>query len=309
MVWDWIIASYLFLAGLGAGAFALAALVGFVKPDAVKLRTIGYVVAPVAVAIGTVLLMVDAKAGLQNPLRFFALLTNFSSIMTWGVVILIAFMVVSIVALVVMVRTKKTPRALDIIGLACAVAVAMYTGLLLGDAPGFPLWNPFVLPLLFLVSAASSGFAAVLAIARAMKSAELASIGFLKKTGIAFPVLEALLIAVLLAAVNATGGSGQDAAAASVANLVSGSFAGAFWLGLVIIGLVLPFCMELLHLRGGKKAVSADASADAAASVGTVSSAASTGNGAALAGEVGVLVGGFLLRYLIIMAAIPVTLY
>ena len=31
MVWDWIIASYLFLAGMGAGAFALAALASFVK--------------------------------------------------------------------------------------------------------------------------------------------------------------------------------------------------------------------------------------------------------------------------------------
>ena len=62
MVWDGIIATYLFLAGLGAGAFALAALAGFVRPDAVKLRTIGYVIAPIAVGVGTVLLMVDAKA-------------------------------------------------------------------------------------------------------------------------------------------------------------------------------------------------------------------------------------------------------
>ena len=53
MVWDGIIATYLFLAGLGAGAFALAALAGFVRPDAVKLRTIGYVIAPIAVGVGT----------------------------------------------------------------------------------------------------------------------------------------------------------------------------------------------------------------------------------------------------------------
>ena len=153
MVWDGIIATYLFLAGLGAGAFALAALAGFVRPDAVKLRTIGYVIAPIAVGVGTVLLMVDAKAGLMNPLRFFGLLGNFSSIMAWGVVILVAFMAVSAIALVVMLVKKATPKALDVVGLVCAVAVAVYTGMLLGDAPGFPLWNPIVLPLLFLVSA------------------------------------------------------------------------------------------------------------------------------------------------------------
>ena len=93
MVWDGIIACYLFLAGLGAGAFALAAIAGFIKPNAVKFRIIGYLIAPIAVGVGTILLMVDARAGLMNPLRFFGLLTNFSSIMTWGVVILIAFMI------------------------------------------------------------------------------------------------------------------------------------------------------------------------------------------------------------------------
>ena len=158
MVWDGIIATYLFLAGLGAGAFAFAALVGFVKPDAVKLRTIGYVIAPIAVGVGTVLLMVDAKAGLMNPLRFFGLLGNFSSIMAWGVVILIAFMAVSVISLVVMIVKKGTPKALDVVGLVCAVAVAVYTGMLLGDAPGFPLWNPVVLPLLFLGFYGEAGF-------------------------------------------------------------------------------------------------------------------------------------------------------
>lgn len=294
MVWDGIIACYLFLAGLGAGAFALAALAGFVKPDAAKLRTIGYLIAPIAVAVGTVLLMVDAKAGLQNPGRFFALLTNFSSVMAWGVVILVVFLVVSVVALIIMMKTKSTPKALDIVGLVCAAAVAVYTGLLLGEAPGFPLWNPVVLPLLFLVSATSTGFAAVLAVAHATKAEGASSLCFLKKTGLALPVAEAVLIAALLAVTASTGGSGAAAASASVASLISGAYALPFWLGLVVIGLVLPFCLELVRASKAK-AASADAQA------------ASTG--IAIAGEVAVLVGGFMLRYLIIMAALPIALY
>ena len=43
--------------------------------------------------VGLVLLMFDAKAGLHNPLRFALLLTNFGSVMTWGVVILAAFVI------------------------------------------------------------------------------------------------------------------------------------------------------------------------------------------------------------------------
>ena len=254
MVWDGIIATYLFLAGLGAGAFAFAALVGFIKPDAVKLRTIGYVIAPIAVGVGTVLLMVDAKAGLMNPLRFFGLLGNFSSIMAWGVVILIAFMAVSVIALVVMLVKKSTPKALDVVGLVCAVAVAVYTGMLLGDAPGFPLWNPVVLPLLFLVSAASTGFAAVLLVAHLMKAEGLESLGFLRKTGLVLPVAEAVLIAALLGVVAGTGGSAALAAAASVASLAFGAYAVPFWLGLVLIGLALPFCLELYRTSKARKA-------------------------------------------------------
>ena len=308
MVWDGIIATYLFLAGLGAGAFAFAALVGFVKPDAVKLRTIGYVIAPIAVGVGTVLLMVDAKAGLMNPLRFFGLLGNFSSIMAWGVVILIAFMAVSVIALVVMLVKKGTPKALDVVGLVCAVAVAVYTGMLLGDAPGFPLWNPVVLPLLFLVSATSSGFAAVLVIAHAIKLEDVQALGFLKKTGLAFPVLEAVLIAALLGVTAAVGGSGAAAASASVANLVSGTYAVPFWLGLVVIGIVLPFCLELAQASRAKKVGSAGAGEPSAQAAGLTAASTAGSSGLAITGEIGVLIGGFLLRYLIIMAAVPLTL-
>ncbi|MEG1827171.1 MAG: NrfD/PsrC family molybdoenzyme membrane anchor subunit [Gordonibacter sp.] len=307
MVWDGIIACYLFLAGLGAGAFALAALAGFVKPDAVKLRTLGYLIAPIAVAVGTVLLMVDAKAGLQNPLRFFGLLANFSSVMAWGVVILVVFMVVSVIALVIMLRKKTTPRVLDIIGLVCAVAVAVYTGLLLGDAPGFPLWNPIVLPLLFLVSALSTGFAAVLLVAHIMKSAEPKTVCFLKKTGLVFPVLEAILLAVLLMVTASTGGSAGAAASASVASLIGGSYAIAFWVGLVIVGLVVPFCIEVMRMMQVKKAsvIKSDGSIEESLSAKGHSVVETGSVGFAIVGEVGILIGGFMLRYLIIMAAVP----
>ncbi|BAK45321.1 NrfD/PsrC family molybdoenzyme membrane anchor subunit [Eggerthella sp. YY7918] len=305
MVWDGVIASYLFLAGMGAGAFALAAIAGWVKPDAVKFRMIGYIIAPVAVGVGTVLLMVDARAGLANPLRFFGLLTNLSSVMAWGVLVLIAFMIVSIVSLVLMARKHATPRVFDVIGIVLAVCVAMYTGLLLGNAPGFPLWNPLVLPLLFLVSSASTGFAVVLLVAHFMKLKDGEDIAFLRKTGLMLPVVEAVLIVVLLGVVGIANG-GLPAASASVVNLVSGSYAPLFWIGLVAIGLVLPFCIELMQKARAGKGGSVGAVATAGGATAETQVAASSG--LAIAGEVGVLVGGFLLRFLIIMAAVSVTM-
>lgn len=299
MVWDWIIACYLFLAGLGAGAFVLAVIVGWKNPNAGKLKKIGLIIAPVVVAVGTLLLMVDARAGLMHPLRFFGLLTNFSSIMTWGVVILMAFLLVSVVSLALMLRSGKTPKWLDIVGIVCALGVATYTGMLLGDASvAFPLWNPAVLPLLFIVSAASSGFAAVLLVGH-LTHAVPQSLGFARVTGVVFPVLEAVLIGVLLAVTISMQGPASVGAAASVAGLVSGTYAVPFWLGLVIVGLALPFSIEVATLLKTRRSNAGDTAVE-------VHGATTSVGALPLVGEAGVLVGGFLLRYLVIMAALPI---
>ena len=101
----------------------------------------------------------------MNPLRFFGLVANLGSVMAWGVIILSAFLVVSIVDLIVLLVKKSTPKALDVVGAVLAVCVAAYTGVLLGDAGvAFPLWNMAVLPILFIVSAASTGIAVTLLI-------------------------------------------------------------------------------------------------------------------------------------------------
>ena len=283
MVWDAIIAIYLFLAGLGAGAFALGALTNWAKTPAPTMKRVAFIVAPVAVAVGTLMLVVDAHAGLMNPLRFFGLVANLGSVMAWGVIILSAFLVVSIVDLIVLLAKKSTPKALDIVGAVLAVCVAAYTGVLLGDAGvAFPLWNMAVLPILFIVSAASTGIAATLLITRLVAADEAAALPWLGKAGLVLPVLELALVIVLLAVAGMAGGSAGAAGAASVANLVSGPYAVAFWLGFVVIGLAVPFVLEFMSHRGSQS------------------------KALPMAGEACVLVGGFMLRYLVIMAAVAV---
>ena len=248
MVWDAIIAIYLFLAGLGAGAFVLGALTNWAKTPAPAMKKIAFIVAPVAVAVGTLMLVVDAHAGLMNPLRFFGLVANLGSVMAWGVIILSAFLVVSIVDLIVLLVKKSTPKALDVVGAVLAVCVAAYTGVLLGDAGvAFPLWNMAVLPILFIVSAASTGIAATLLITRLVAADEAAALPWLGKAGLVLPVLELALVIVLLAVAGMAGGSAGAAGAASVANLVSGPYAVAFWLGFIVIGLAVPFVLEFIE--------------------------------------------------------------
>ena len=283
MVWDAIIAIYLFLAGLGAGAFALGALTNWAKTPAPTMKKVAFIVAPVAVAVGTLMLVVDAHAGLMNPLRFFGLVANLGSVMAWGVIILSAFLVVSIIDVIILLVKKSTPKALDIVGAVLAVCVAAYTGVLLGDAGvAFPLWNMAVLPILFIVSAASTGIAITVLITRFVAADEVSALPWLGKAGLVLPVLELALVIALLAVAGMAGGSAGAAGAASVANLVSGPYAVAFWLGFIVIGLAVPFVLELMSHRGSQS------------------------KALPMAGEACVLVGGFMLRYLVIMAAVAV---
>lgn len=310
MVWDAFIAVYLFLAGLGAGAFVLGALTNWAKTPAPRMKRIAFVIAPVAVAVGTLVLVVDAKAGFANPLRFFLLVSNLNSVMAWGVIILSVFLAVSVVDLALLLVRKKTPKALDVVGMVLAVCVAAYTGVLLGDAGlAFPLWNMAILPLLFVVSAASTGIAAVLLVTYLAAPDEVEALPFLPKAGLILPVLELVLVAVLLGVTAGSSGSAAAAGAASVANLVSGAYAVPFWLGFVVVGLVLPFALELARHRGAgapKAAAVVGAAAPAAGPDGSAAAGAGSGKALALVGEAGVLVGGFMLRYLVIMAALAV---
>ncbi len=287
-IWGSIIAGYLFLAGLGAGAFATSAFLGWRHPEATSMRKVGHVIAPVVVAVGLVLLMVDAEAGLHNPLRFFYLLSNFGSVMTWGVVFLSLFMIIAIAALVLDILKKKVPMWLDIAGVVMAFAVAVYTGALLGVCNTFPLWNTALLPILFLVSAMSAGAASVLLVAVVKHADEFNRVGVLKKFHFCLPIIELVLVASLLFITSFNSPAGFE----SVMSLVAGEYALPFWLGLVGVGLVLPTALETWLLFFTAKEFEESRKA----------------HWISFASDVGVLIGGFLLRLLIVAAAVPVTI-
>lgn len=286
-IWGAPIAWYLFLAGLGGGAYITSAFLRWRHPEAQGMRRAGHFIAPVAVAIGLVLLMVDAEAGLHDPLRFALLLTNFGSVMTWGVVFLSVFMAIALATAVLDIMKKKTPGWIELAGAVMALCVAVYTGALLGVCKTFPLWNNALLPILFMVSALSAGAASVLLVAVFRHADEFNGAGVLKKFHFCLPIIETLLVASLcfITAFDSTAGF------ESVMSLVAGEWAVWFWLGLVFVGLILPTALEtwLLFFSSKEFEESKKAHAISAAS------------------DAGVLVGGFMLRYLVVMAAVPVT--
>lgn len=287
-IWGAIIAWYLFLAGLGGGAFITSAFLGWRHPEAVSMRKVGHLIAPIVVVVGLCLLMFDAEGGLHNPLRFALLLTNFGSVMTWGVVFLGGFTVIALVVVVLDFLKKPVPVWLDIAGVVFAVCVAVYTGALLGVCKTFPLWNNALLPILFLVSAVSAGMASVLLVSIVRHADEFNRVGVLKKFHFCLPIIELVLVASLMFITSFNSVAGWN----SVMNLLVGSYAPLFWIGLVAIGLVLPTALETWLLFFSPKEFEESRKA----------------HWISFGSDVGVLVGGFLLRFLIVVAALPVTL-
>lgn len=287
-IWGAVIAWYLFLAGLGGGAFVTSAFLGWRHPEAVNMRRAGHLIAPVVVIVGLCLLMLDAEGGLHNPLRFALLLTNFGSVMTWGVVFLGGFTVISLLVVVLDFLKKRVSVWLDVVGVVFAVCVAVYTGALLGVCKTFPLWNNALLPVLFLVSAVSSGAASVLLVAVVRNADEFNRVGVLKKFHFCLPIIELVLVASLMFITSFNSVAGWN----SVMSLLVGDYAPLFWIGLVAIGLVLPTVLETWLLFFSPREFEESRKA----------------HWISFGSDVGVLVGGFLLRFLVVMAALPVTI-
>ena len=285
MVWGPLIAWYLFLAGASAGAFLTSAFVEAKYPDSVKMRVAGRIIAPVFLAIGLVMLIFDAEAGLYNPLRFFWLIANPGSVMTLGVYFICVFMPVALVSALLEILKKPVPKWLTWIGVVAAFSVAAYTGFLLGVVKAYPLWNNAVLPILFVVSALSAGLAATSLVGLLVDRERFEQMWLIKKSHVILSAIEMVVLATMLIIVAA----GSFEGAASVQSLVAGRYAPAFWGGIVLLGLVAPFFIEGYPVFIAKRVETS-----------------TTSLVVSVIGEAGVLVGGFMLRLLVILAALPV---
>lgn len=291
MVWGSIIAWYLFLAGLGAGAFITSWLASKCAPTAVYTRKAGRLLAPVVVIIGLLLLIIDARGGLFNPQRFLLLIANLNSVMSWGVIFLSIFVVIALFVAAMELLDFEVPRTLELLGIFFALLVAGYTGVLLAVCPTFPLWNNAMLPVLFTVSALSTGASATFIAPLVARRHEFDLMNALHKAHAALPVIEVLLVAALLFITYYTNSAGHK----SVLSLVCGRYAVAFWVGFVLLGLAIPSVVELRHVRHCLCQKSSD----------QIHNSSPASLNLALLACITALIGGFLLRYLIIVSALP----
>jgi formate-dependent nitrite reductase membrane component NrfD len=163
--WGWLIAAYLFLGGMGAGAYAVAAINTFMGKGLEASTTVGLWLGFPALAVGSLLLLAD----LGSPWR--AILAGARPRTSWmarGFWVISLFMIVALIhVLFVTFGDRETEAggletALAAVGLLLAVLTMAYTGLLLGASKGIPFWRTGVVPMVFVISGLVTGHFAVL---------------------------------------------------------------------------------------------------------------------------------------------------
>ncbi|MBN7764906.1 cytochrome c nitrite reductase subunit NrfD [Pectobacterium brasiliense] len=267
LVWDWPIAVYLLLVGISAGMVSLSMLLRHYVPSEYRgsnrVIKATAIVAPLAVILGLVILIFH----LTRPLTFWYLMVfyNPTSIMSLGVMLFQVYFVVMLLWIITLYHDGwltqletvwhrpalaaqarkltativKRAAVIENLLLVLAILLGCYTGFLLSALKSFPLLNNPVLPVLFLVSGTTSGIAVML-LASAWgrnTSGHSRSLHFIHR--VETPVVYAELFLLFAFFVGLLLGGGQKVVAAQTA--LSGFWGGVFWIGIIGIGIVIPF--------------------------------------------------------------------
>ncbi len=277
-VWHWHIPLYLFLGGLAAGLIFFSAFSYLrgkeqIYPSAIKIAPL---IAPIAIAIGLVALILDLK----HPLYFWRLFTAFrlESPMSWGAWTLTVIFATSILwplsyikeiqeyfkeskfwtavfkPIVNMVEkikllsviyefSVKQRKALAWSNIFLSIILGVYTGILLSAFNARPLWNTSILGPLFLTSGLSTGAAAIMWIAKT----HIEKVNF-SKIDLMLIAVELFLIIHLFMGFMASSAVQIEAAQL----FLGGEFTVIFWIGVVAMGLVFPAFLEIMELFGYK---------------------------------------------------------
>jgi polysulfide reductase chain C len=256
ITWGLLIVIYLFTAGISAGAMITSNLTLFFGgQDFERVGRWGAFISPFPISLGLGVLLLD----LGSPFNFYRLFMTLKvrSPMSYGSWAILLFTLLSVVYLYLWL-----PEQFQIIGqkgtlekwkkhLAkfmpiLSVGVASYTGLLLNAAVR-PLWSSPLLPVLFLVSALSTGVASVILISSMSpwQRAKHRELHVLTKIDALLILLECFILLIMIVMGRLSSTSVSDA----FGSMLYGEFALIFWFLIVCLGLIIPFSLEYLELK------------------------------------------------------------
>ncbi len=166
IVWGILLVGYLFVGGLAGGSYVVSAVADLLGKGRYKVlaKSSAYV-SVLSIVVGLVLLVLDLgrfDVDLLSPLNAYI---NFpTSIMSDGTWIITVFMMVALLTSVIWLFNGSVlvRKLLELVGFALGGSTAAYTGLLLAFSRGRSFWNTPFLPWLFILSGSLTGLAMAL---------------------------------------------------------------------------------------------------------------------------------------------------
>jgi formate-dependent nitrite reductase membrane component NrfD len=160
--WRWRKAIYLFLGGVGGGAYTIAAINSFLGKVLEPSTIVGLWISFPALIIGSLCLLAD----LGRPTK--AVLAGMKPRTSW---IARGFWIISIFMIIAMVHTwlalfgdasAELLKVIAAVGVVFAVSTMAYTGILLGVSKGITFWRSGAVPVVFVISATVTGHFAIM---------------------------------------------------------------------------------------------------------------------------------------------------
>jgi len=270
LTWGLPVIGYLFLAGVGAGAMTVSAsmfLRGGDYGNSMHVDTARYgaLLAPFPIIIGSGLLVLELGSfEVGNWFRFLNLymVLNLSpmSIGTWlitatiGVSVVYAYTYLPNAPGITTEQRYKLRNVFSWLAIPLGISTAVYTGILLGAMPSRPFWNSPILALLFLVSALSTGIAAILLLRAIFHSGEMeheserhiVHSGYLLTASDAMLIgFELMVIFLFIMYAHLTVGDVREAVSVL---FTSTTLAPLFWFVIIVLGLIIPALIEIYYV-------------------------------------------------------------
>lgn len=220
----------------------------------VRVRTLTYGTALIAIIIGSLCLIAD----LGRPENFYYLfLYPTITFISVGAFALVALAICSTIALCETIfavgpAIRRLAIVAKCIGVPAAAVTMVYTGLLLESMVSVPMWQSPWLPALFCASALSCGCAVVMISVCASENMRLISTWGKNLAYFDAALVVAEIVSLTLFLLNILAAS-----PASLEEMLTGHIAPVYWLGFVGCSLVAPLCVEISQMFLGHKIPSA----------------------------------------------------
>ncbi|MEB3756271.1 MAG: polysulfide reductase NrfD [Desulfurococcales archaeon] len=256
--WEWVIAGYLFLGGMCGTAIPVAYYFWHKQQNRIVNLGAG-LVSFIGMVLGIILLVIDLGRP-QNVIHMFiSPRLNLTSWMTIGTYIISIYTILAIYyaiqftprlnnALGALKLKHGNLKALGILTSFFGLSTAAYTGFLLSAAKGVQFWNNPILPILFITSGLSAGlggtYCGIVSPILRWKMPEAAEKGTNVRIAIqkfeSYVLLAELFILFAYLDIAKWSYPGSVKAADTI---LTGSLAPVFWIGVVILGIIIPFIL------------------------------------------------------------------